>query len=110
LSILQSGLYLPGNQKSLVKLRGAGGSCLLAAGQNRGPLQVLKLKKGVRMIPLGAADVSAVITYKDGSVRREECAYGSSFLSQSGRFINVTGPVVSVAVKDGAGKVRKISL
>jgi len=110
LSILQSGLYLPGNQKSLVKLRGAGGSCLLAAGQNRGALQVLKLKEGVRMIPLGAADVSAVITYKDGSARREECVYGSSFLSQSGRFINVTGPVVSVELKDGLGKVRKISL
>jgi hypothetical protein len=110
LSILQSGLYLPGNQKSLVKLRGAGGSCLLAAGQNRGALQVLKLKEGVRMIPLGAADVSAVITYKDGSARREECAYGSSFLSQSGRFINVTGPVISVELKDGLGKVRKISL
>jgi hypothetical protein len=107
---LQSGLYLPGNQKSLVKLRGAGGSCLLAAGQNRGALQVLKLKEGVRMIPLGDADVSAVITYKDGSARREECAYGSSFLSQSGRFINVTGPVISVELKDGLGKVRKISL
>ncbi|HXO74390.1 MAG TPA: VCBS repeat-containing protein, partial [Puia sp.] len=110
LSILQSGLYLPGNQKSLVKLRGAGGSCLVAAGQNRGPLQILKLKKEVRMIPLEAADVSARITYRDGSVRLEECVYGSSFMSQSGRFINVTGPVVSVEIKDGAGKVRKISI
>jgi hypothetical protein len=109
LSILQSGLYLPGDQKSLVKLRGAGGSCLLAAGQNRGPLQVLKWKKQVFTITLQPGDVSALITYRDGSVRKEECAYGSSFMSQSGRFISVTGPVASVEVKDGAGKVRKIS-
>lgn len=109
LPILQSGIYIPGDGKSLVKLRSTEGRLLLVAGQNRGALQVFKLRKEVKMIPLGAADVSADITYKDGSVRREECVYGSSFLSQSGRFINVTGPVVSVAIKDGAGKVRKIS-
>ena len=108
LSILESGLYLPGDQKSLVKLRGTGGECLLAAGQNRGPLQVMRWKKPVRIVAFGPGDVSAVIRYKDGSVRKEECYYGSSFLSQSGRFLALTGDVAGVIVKDGTGKERKV--
>ena len=108
LSILESGLYLPGDQKSLVKLRGAGGTCLLAAGQNRGPLQVMRWKTPVRMVPLGPSDVSAVITYKDGSSRKEECSYGTSFMSQSGRFLALTGDVSGVVIKDGTGKERKV--
>jgi hypothetical protein len=107
-SILESGLFLPGNQKALVKLRSAGGKCLLAAGQNKGPLQVLELKRNIRCIPLQADEVSALITYRDGSVRKEEFAYGSSFLSQSGRFVNVDGPVVSVEISGAGGKKRKI--
>jgi hypothetical protein len=109
LSILESGLFLPGNEKALVKLRGAGGKCLLAAGQNRGPLRVFELKKNIRMIPLQADDVSAVITYRDGSVRKEEFAYGSSFLSQSGRFLNLEGPIVTVEIKNAGGKTRKVA-
>ena len=109
LSILESGLFLPGNEKALVMLRGAGGKCLLAAGQNRGRLQVLELKKNIRMVALQADDVSAVITYRDGSVRKEEFAYGSSFLSQSGRFLNLEGPIVSVEIRNAGGKARKVA-
>jgi hypothetical protein len=108
LSILESGLFLPGDQKALVKLRGAGGRCLLAAGQNRGALQVFELKRNIRCISLQPGDVSARIKYRDGSVRKEEFAYGSSFLSQSGRFLNLDGPVVTVEIKDGSGKIRKV--
>ncbi|HEX9509872.1 MAG TPA: VCBS repeat-containing protein [Puia sp.] len=107
-SILKSGLFLPGNQKALVKLRSAGGKCLLAAGQNRGPLQVIELKRSTHCISLQADEVSALITYRDGSVRKEETAYGSSFLSQSGRFINVDGPIVSVEITSVGGKTRKV--
>jgi hypothetical protein len=108
LSILESGLFLPGNEKALVKLRGAAGNYLLAAGQNRGPLQVFESKKNSHTVPLQADDVSALITYRDGSVRKEEFTYGSSFLSQSGRFINLGGPVVSVEIKSAGGKTRKL--
>jgi len=108
LSILESGLFLPGDQKALVKLRGAGGRCLLAAGQNRGALQVFELKRNVRCLSLQPGEVSARIKYRDGSVRKEEFAYGSSFLSQSGRFLNLDGPVVMVEIRDGSGKIRKV--
>jgi hypothetical protein len=110
LSILESGLFLPGDQKSMVKLRGAGGRCLLATGQNKGAVQVFECKRTIHCIPLKAGDVSAVIKYRDGTVRKEEFFYGSSFLSQSGRFVNVSGPVVSVEIRDGAGGSRTVEV
>ena len=104
----KSGIFLPGDQKALVKLRGDGSHYWVVAGQNRGPLQVFERKSPVRCIPLQAGDVSAVFTYRDGTRRKEECGYGSSFLSESGRFLAVSGPVVGVEVTDAAGRTRKV--
>jgi hypothetical protein len=103
----KSGIYLPGDQKALVALRGDSGRYWLAAGQNRGPLQVFEWKSPVRFIPLLPDDVTALFTYRDGSTRKEECGYGSSFLSQSGRFLTINGPVSGVEIINSAGKSRK---
>ncbi len=108
LAIDQSGIYLPGDQKALVKLRGKGDRYWVAAGQNRGPLRIFELRTPVRNIPLRPDDVCAFVTYANGSVRKEECGWGSSFLSQSGRFVAVGGPVVGVEVVDAAGRKRKV--
>jgi hypothetical protein len=110
LSILKSGVYLPGDQKSLVKLRGAGGNCLLACSQNKGPLKILALKRSVHCVPLQPDDVSALIRYRNGVTRKEEFSYGSSFLSQSGRFLNLEGPVVSLEITNGSGGKRKVAV
>jgi hypothetical protein len=104
----KSGIFLPGDQKALVKLRGDGNRYWLAAGQNRGPLQVFEWNSPVRCIPLRPDDVSAVITYRDGTRRKEEYGYGASFLSQSGRFLTISGPVVGAVVTNAAGKSRKV--
>jgi hypothetical protein len=80
----------------------------VAAGQNKGRLQVFEWKKGGRCIPLEPNDVSALFTYRDGSVRKEEYGWGSSFLSESGRFLTVSGPVVSIEISDAAGRKRKV--
>lgn len=47
-TILQSGFYVPGDGKGLVKLKGAGNHTLLAATQNRGSLKVFRMNKGQR--------------------------------------------------------------
>jgi hypothetical protein len=104
----ESGIFLPGDQKALVKLRGDTSRYWVVAGQNRGPLQVFERKSAVRCIPLKADDVSAVFTYRDGTRRKEECGYGSSFLSESGRFLAVSGPVAGVEVTNAAGRTRKV--
>lgn len=109
-TILQSGLYIPGNGKALIKLRSKTGNCLLAASQNRGPLKVFKMKANVHCIPLLAGDVSATIQYKNGQTRKQECYFGNSFLSQSARFINAESNVVSVTIINTKGQTRKIVL
>jgi ASPIC and UnbV/FG-GAP-like repeat len=108
LSILQSGIFIPGNGKALAKLQSAGGKCLLVAGQNRGPLKIFELKKDIITIRLEPSDVSALLNYKNGKKRKQEIYYGSSFLSQSGRFLNLDKNIVSVEIKDSKGNTRKI--
>ena len=110
LSILQSGIFIPGDGKALVKLRGAGGSYLLAAGQNRGPLKLIELKKKRPFIALQPLDVSAEIRFKNGSKRKEEFYYGSSFLSENGRFFDWDKGMQSVQITDSRGKSRVVTL
>jgi len=109
-SILKSGIYLPGNGKALVKLRDGAGNYLLAASENRGPLRILKLNRQVRNIPLNPSDRSVILTYADGRIEKKELYYGSSFLSQSGRFITVSSAVKKVEITDDKGMVRQLQL
>ncbi len=53
LSILQSGIYIPGNGKALVKLKSKSGKYLIAAGQNRGPLKIFELKRNMSFYSSG---------------------------------------------------------
>jgi hypothetical protein len=110
LSILQSGWYLPGNAKALVKLRSSSGKCLLAASQNRSLLKVFEWKEPVVAIAVQPLEVSAVIHYKNGKQQRRQLDYGASFLSQSGRFLNVDKGVSFVDISDGKGNVRHVAL
>jgi hypothetical protein len=108
-SILKSGIYIPGDGKALVSLRSSKGKYLLAASQNKGPLKIFELKKNKRFISLKPFDESAVITYKNGQKQKREIGYGSSFLSQSGRFLTVDENVISVEIKNNKGAVRTIN-
>jgi hypothetical protein len=110
LSILQSGWFVPGNAKALVKLKSGGGKCLLAASQNRGNMKVFEMKRDVRYIQLNPSDASAMIKYKNGNKQKHELCYGSSFLSQSGRFLNIDGNIIAVEIKDYKGNIRNINL
>jgi hypothetical protein len=108
-SILESGIYIPGNGKALVNLRSSDGKYLVAASQNRGPLKIFELKKNTPIISLQANDASALVSYKNGSSRKQEFYYGSSFLSQSSRFIHVDNTVLSVTIYDNKGGSRKLN-
>nr|MBC7613183.1 VCBS repeat-containing protein [Pseudopedobacter sp.] len=108
LSILQSGLYIPENGKALVKLRNAKGGLLLAASQNRGPFKVFEQKHGLKNITILPDDVSALITFKNGKKRKQEFYYGSSFLSQSGRFLTIPEQTSVVYITNTKGIKRKV--
>jgi hypothetical protein len=110
LSILQSGLYIPGDGKALVKLRGAKGNYLLAASQNREAMKVFELKRSVKMLSLQPLDAFATIKYKNGKITRQEFYNGSSFLSQSGRFFNIESNMAAVSITDSYGRQRTVPL
>ena len=107
-SILASGIYIPGDGKALAALRGGGGRYLLAAGQNRGPLKLYERREKGWQIGLDPGDVAALVTLKNGRVRREEFQFGESFLSQSGRFLWEYGPVAAVDIVDERGQKRRV--
>ncbi len=108
LTLQQSGMYIPGDGKALVKLRGAKGSYLLAASQNRDVLKIFELKRPVQTIKLQPMDAFAMIKYKNGKTSKQEFYYGDSFLSQSGRFMNLDNTMASVTITDSFGHRRTI--
>ena len=108
LSILQSGIYIPGNGKALAGLSNKNGNYRVAAAQNRGPFKIYALKRNISFIPAGKAGVRSEIRYKNGTVQAHEFYYGSSFLSQSARGLLMDSNMVSVTITDSKGQVRKI--
>jgi hypothetical protein len=108
LSILQSGIFIPGNGKALVKYADGNGNCMIAASQNRGPLKIFRLKDKVRIIPFNITDSYALLKLKNGQTRKVECYHGQGFLSQSGMFINIDDNVTGVEMIDNKGNKRII--
>src|SRR5665213_687545 len=109
-SILQSGIYIPGDGKALVALRSSNGKYLLAASQNKGPLKIFELKGNFKFIPLQTLDESAMIFYQNGKKQKREVGYGSSFLSQSGRFLTIGSHVTKVVITNSKGESRDIEI
>jgi len=106
MTILQSGIYIPGDGKALVKFLDNKGDLTIAASQNKDALKVFKLKRKVNHINILPDDKSAIITYKDGSLQKQEFYYGSSFLSQSAKFLITNEKMKSVSITNNAGQVR----
>ena len=110
LSILQSGFYVPGNGKALVKLHNKNGHCLFAASQNRGALKIFLLKQNSGIIPVKSFDIYALLKLKNGKTRKEEFNYGGGFYSESGRFLRLNNNVLSATITDSKGGLRDISV
>jgi hypothetical protein len=106
LSMLQSGICIGGNGKGLAKLKGAGNSFLLVATQNRGPLQVYRNRRPVKIIAAAPGDAYAILNLANGKKQKVECYYGASFLSQSSRFFSIPTGVQSCTITDVHGKTR----
>lgn len=109
LSILESGIFIPGNGKALVKLK-LDNKYGIAASQNRGALKIFELKQKVTIIPLEKNDISATCTFKNGKIERKEFYYGNSFLSQSARFIEAGLDMKSLTITNNKGESRTIEI
>ncbi|HEX2536334.1 MAG TPA: FG-GAP-like repeat-containing protein, partial [Chitinophagaceae bacterium] len=107
LSIQESGIYIPGNGKGAVRFY-TGNHLAIAVTQNRGPLKIFRSKAVRTAIPVLPDDLYALITYRDGSRRKEEFYYGTSFLSQSGRYLPVTPTMTTITITNNKGIKRTI--
>lgn len=108
LSILHSGVFINGNGKALTVFAGADSSCLLAATQNQGPLQVYRQRKRNNLLRLERDDMYALISLSDGRKQRCEFYYGASFLSQSSRVFWMNNDMKSVKIINSRGQARSI--
>ena len=107
-SILQSSIYVPSNGKALIKLQNKNGECLIAAFQNRGSLKVFQLNANRSSLKINQQEVSAAIILKNGTTQKQEFYFGSSFLSQSARFLSIDSNMISAIIYDANGKSRTI--
>ena len=89
LSNIESGICISGDAKALVKLRSANDNYMLAASQNRGPLLMFKKRNNNHVITANADDEYAIITRRNDTKQKVEFYYGSSFLSQDARFLEL---------------------
>ncbi|HRP57806.1 VCBS repeat-containing protein [Agriterribacter sp.] len=107
-TIRQSGIFIPGDGKALVRLQQSGGHYLLAASQNQDVLKVFRLNKNNRLIALQPGERYALVHLKNGKTRKVEFSYGDSFHSQSARFIAMNEAIESIEFFDREGQSRLI--
>jgi hypothetical protein len=111
MKISESGFFVKGDAKALAVMRSAGGEELFMTTQNLDSLMVYKSKsRQKKWITLGKNALNAEVFYKNGSVRRLEFYYGSTYLSQSSRSLPVKDDISKVIITDFSGGKRQIDL
>lgn len=113
LSVAKSGLFINGDAKALAAIQSAKRGDILVATQNQDSLKVYR-QTGIGMKPkkyikLKGDDFFADISYKNGSKKRVEFYYGSTYLSQSSRNLQVDADVSKITITGYAGKKREIT-
>jgi hypothetical protein len=113
LSIQQSGFFVKGDAKALATVHTAKKENIIIATQNQDSLQVYKSNPSiangvVKWITLNPDDLSAEITYKNSTVRKEEFYYGCTFLSQSSRKLPVDKNVSKITITNFKGVKRNV--
>jgi hypothetical protein len=96
LSVQESGLFIPGNGRTLTRLR-RGDEQVLIAAENKGPTRAYKTPLAAgrwQVVSNGTARL--VLTHQDGHKSVKECYYGSSFLSQGSRQVWLSEEVTGV--------------
>jgi hypothetical protein len=73
-------------------------------------MKVYQLNSRSNTMSPAATDSYALITYKNGKTEKQEFYYGSSFLSQSARFVKLNDQIVSVTFFDDKNTGRTVKL
>jgi len=108
-----NGFLMEGNAKALTKIRLSQHETAYIGSRNDGPLSAfMNFDKTSKSIQVKKDDVYAVISFKNGSSRREEFYYGSSYLSQASRVIEIEDTVEKVEIfnRQDVGRIIKLNL
>ena len=111
MTIEKSGFFVPGDAKGVATLHTAKNEDVLIATQNQGPLRVFAPGSTNRpgattWIALKTGDFTAEMVLTNGQKRRVEFYYGSTFLSQSSRWLAIGKDVKQVTITDFRGTKR----
>jgi hypothetical protein len=107
--VTQSGFFVDGDAKSIVRLA-AEKRMLTIAAQNDDSLRIFE-RRNTRIggvVKPGANEVAATLTYKNGSINRREISYGTTYLSESSRTIFLPPEVIKVQLVDANGKTTRV--
>jgi enediyne biosynthesis protein E4 len=103
----RSGFFVDGDAKAIAELLLDDGRSLVLVSQNDDSLRVYSATgapgEAMRLQP---GDAYAVLTFADGTIRREEFYYGSTYLSQSSRFLRVSPALRQAVIHDFQGRSR----
>ena len=106
----QSGIIIPGDGKSLVKLLTADSALVVVSGQNQGKLGLFRSEYPYRTLALAPGDQAAIVHLQDGRSYREEFSYGNSYLSGSDRRIWLPLDVSRVEIINYTGDSRDVRI
>lgn len=96
LSVQESGLFIPGNGRTLARLR-RGNQQVVVAAENKGETRAYRLPQAAGRWQVVAHNTARLIlTHQDGHQSVRECYYGSGFLSQGSRQIWLSADVTGV--------------
>ena len=107
-SLLNSGFFYFGDGRAVTALRGSSGKYLVAASQNRGPLEIFDKRTRPRVFSAGEHDVKANFVDSSGKVNHREFYWGGSCGSQSARILILPSNVHELMVTDERNKTRKV--
>ncbi len=105
-----SGVFLNGDMKSLACLYDKKGREIILAAANSDSLKVLSpsVKAATKIFYANPLDVYAEIAYTNGKKTKREFYYGSGYLSQSARGIEISNHVKNIEVIDSRGNKKNI--
>jgi hypothetical protein len=105
----ESGFFADGDAKGMAELKMNDGSSLILVARNSDSLKVIKTLSSIqKTIRVKNDEVSAELTFKNGTKEYREFYYGSGYLSQSSRVCPIPEGVVSVTFKTYKGENRTV--
>lgn len=112
MTVAESGFFVKGDAKALARITTARNEDVWIVTQNQDSLllfnKATKAMQPQKWVKLKADDASAEIIYRNGTKRKIEFYYGSTYLSQSSRTLKIENDAVKIIVTAFNGKKREV--